>query len=452
MTPATGTNDKVRLELSWLTLSLLFILFFTMVNGFFNAVEFEYSATNPWQHTFLFYPKEGKNDLHADLIASGLSFPPYPQLNVSTWPALYARYYFQNDYMGIEGVAQKKITALGLPPITILCMLIVKRGIILMGPVAVIAIFYAITLALFWLTCSYFIKDKWKRLFAFTVLTLSYPGLAILSRGNVGALPTGLLLIFYIYLACTQQRPLLAALCLAIACDFRPNALFLAPLLLCFGFRKSLFPAAVCLGVAALVSVTCHVIDVALYPGYSFQVSQQALTNYSRLYVFGPLGDAYNNSLFGAVKALYNLGVDRPNPAFLLLVNLLVLFGCGVLILYSSLLFFTKKLSSYPFAFVLVALYVLGTSIFGSYHLIIFFAFILATGRESSLRASPAPLLLFLSALMLIPKNYFFFTENVSYEVVLNPLILFLSVSWVLCMSNESDADAAEASPHQLRI
>jgi hypothetical protein len=429
MNSVTPTRTGLRFELNWVTLCLLFVFFFTLLNGFYCSLRSEYDAPEPWQRTFLFYPQDEVDDLHADLLASGLSFPPYPALDTSTWPENCVRFYQHNHYQGLEGVEKHKITALGLPPLTIFLMLMVKQSIIHLGPQATTALFYAVVVLLVILTVRWFITDPIERSLALVTVIFSYPCLMILSRGNVGAAPTALLLIFFIALACGRRYPLLAALCLALACNFRPNAVLLTPLLFCYGFRRGIVTGLASGALTLAIAVPFFFADVALYPGYSFAVFRHALAIYNQAYLFDGLGDAYNNSLYAAMKMVYQLCNGHPTVASAIMTNLFATLLCGVLILYATVLYLRGKLPNDRFAYVLTALYVLGTTVMGSYHLFVFFAFILMAAKEGR---KATPMLPFFAAIVLIPKNYVFIGGNLSYEILLNPLHLFLSLSLLL--------------------
>jgi hypothetical protein len=73
----------------------------------------------------------------------------------------------------------------------------------------------------------------------------------------------------------------------------------------------------------------------------------------------------------------------------------------------------------------------LASSVFGSYHLIIFAAFPLLLAQPANRELDRGDLvLLFASIFMLIPKCYLFY-RGVTPDAVLNPLVLLLAASYL---------------------
>jgi hypothetical protein len=247
----SSSPGEIKLECSWLVFGLVFILFFTSLNGFIDSIDYEYGATDFWQCTFLCDP----GDRHADLIKDCISVVSSPPPDLLDWPPHYQEFYINNPYGKVEDVAHGRLTIFGVPPLTLLLAADVAKGILLMGPVFMVGLFYTISLLLLWSACWYFVVNPWERIFAFLVLALGYPFMVMLDRANIGSLVTGFSLIPYIYLCCNRRHLFIAAICLAIACNVRPNAVLLAPLFLCFGLHKSIGASALFLVIFQLVGV-----------------------------------------------------------------------------------------------------------------------------------------------------------------------------------------------------
>jgi len=422
------TSEDVSLKCSWLTLSLLFIFICTLFNGFFDTIDVECGYTDFWQCTTLGEPV----DLHADLIKSALSLASSQPPSLWDWSSHYQAFYLHSAYGKMEDVATGRVTVFGVPPFTLLLLTGTLQGILATGPVIMVSLYYTTSLILLGALCWCLVADLPTRLLAFVVLAFSYPFMLMLMRGNIGALITGGMLISYIYLACNKRHLVLACVCLAIACNIRPNTVILAPLLLCFGMRRAIWGSAFFLGLAGSIAVISYLSVTHLYPGYSFNIFLKALETYERLYVIGPFGNSNNNSAFGAVKlfcgmCLMNIRVDELRNY-----NTIILCLSAVMIGYATYRFWRGQLPAYHFAFVLTCLYILASAVFATYHLLVLYVFILAAGSKT-VETGPFPvLLLFMATLVIVPKNYFYPFPNLSFEVILNPAILLICVIWVL--------------------
>lgn len=96
------------------------------------------------------------------------------------------------------------------------------------------------------------------------------------------------------------------------------------------------------------------------------------------------------------------------------------------------------RLTAEASAFVLCATYVLATSVFGDYHLIVFWGciFIYGMSFSSSKEIGDLTSLIVLSAsvIMLVPKHYLFI-YGYSVQVAINPLVLGISVLLVFLVA-----------------
>jgi hypothetical protein len=424
----SATSDGIKLNCGWLTLGLFLIFLLTSFNGFFDSVSYEYGATDYWECTFLGDP----SDRHADLIKGPISVAAAPIPNIKAWPPHYQKFYFFNPFGKMEDIPKGHLTLFVLPPLLLLIATALLQAVILVGPVLVAMAFYLGSLIALGLLCLYFIENRWERIFGFGVLALSYPFMSMLARANLGSALVGLLLVVSIYLACTQRSLLVVVICLAVACNIRPNVVLLSPLLLCFGLKRAVGASVSFLVVAGIIAAISYAIAVRLYPGYSLQVFLQALGNYKQLYMVGPGGDSGNNSAYGAIKALCNILDINLSSTSLDIINDMIVCGCILLIALGSYKLCLRRITSYYFAFLLVCLYILASTIFATYHLLVLCFFILTAGSESMREKLFSPWVFLMTILILIPKNYIFLFSNVSIEVILNPIILLVCVSRIL--------------------
>lgn len=422
------SQDGIKLECSWLSVALFCILFFTTFNGFYDSLNVEYGCTDFWYATYLGDP----DDLDADLVKGALSLSSGPPPDIWDWSAHYQKFYWENPYKKMELVTQGKLTVFGVTPLTLLLMGGLLNVVLWMGPGTVSALFYGLMIALLGVACWCFVRNWGERLLAFVVLVFSYPFMMMLTRGNFGAAIVGVTLFIYIYLTCRRSLPLVAAICLAIACNVRPNAILLAPLFLCYGLRWSIYASLLFLTVGGAIAWVSFQLAAAAYPGYSLQIFLGALQTYTKSYVYGPFGDGNNNSLYGAMKTLYHILVIDMHRDFLSSLNKVSAGVCLLLIVLAVYKFWRGRLPVYYYAFAIAALYILGTSVFTAYHLLVLYPFILLAGGKPA-KMSPCPVpLVFMAAALLIPKAYIYFFPNVSCEVLLNPLILLGCVAWIM--------------------
>jgi hypothetical protein len=433
------TPKGVQLRFSWLTACLAFILFFTFFNGFINAVYVEYGPSCFAEATFLGEPA----DLHADLVKSGLSLATEAPRDLWAWPPHYQDFYLHNPYGKITDVDSGRVTVFGVTPLTLVFLSGTLHSVMTFGPSLVVYGFYFA--AWLWLAglCWYSVVNVRQRLAVFLVLALGYPFLFLLTRANIGAFPASIALLPYVYLCCGRRHLVLAAVCFAIACNIRPNAVLLTPLFLAFGFRRALLGASIWAILLLAIGGISYFAATQLVPGYSWQVMLKALSNYQAMYVVGAGGDGGNNSLYGAIKILFRIALIQVDGGFLLGLNKVILVGCGILIFVAAYQFWRGRLSVFAFAFAVTCLYVLGSTVFSIYHLLIFYPFVLMAGGREEMKSFP-PIILAFTALALIPKNYFFFFPNISCEVVLNPLILTGCVAWILFFKLPGEVPAPE--------
>jgi hypothetical protein len=424
------TEGGLKFECSWLTACLFLMLLFTALNGYVDAIDYEYGATDFWQCTFLGEPV----DVHGDMVKVALSLTSTEPSNLWDWPPHYQNFYEHNFYGHLEDIAKGRLTVYDHPPVTLLIFTGFLKGMLATGPVFMVTMIYIAAGMALGLVVWYFVTNWWERVFAFVVLGLGYPFLFALMRANLGSLIVGFTLAFFIYLTCNRRHWIIPSICLGIACSIRPNAVLLAPLLLCFGWRQSIMAGSIFLATTVILTAISYAALIQIYPGYSWQVFLEALDSYRRYYVIGPLGDGNNNSLYGAIKLLCGIFLIPPTPDFLQNMNWVIVIACAGLIAFVSYRHWRGRLPAYYFAFALTCLYVLASTIFATYHLLVLYAFILMAGRKAETAGSFPPWVLFMAVLVLIPKNYFYPFPGLSFEVILNPLILLVALVWILFM------------------
>jgi hypothetical protein len=418
--PVTSSGKTIRINARIHLVALAAVLFFTALNGLFNALETEYGGKHG---TFLARP----GDRHADLIKSALSVPPYGFDYMRGRDEAYREFYVNNPYGKPKELRRGKLTALHVTPLMILSMLFLKPMIMILGPARVVKIYYLLAFATLALITWKFCRRFPEALFVFITLALSYPFLFILSRGNPGALVISLCLVLFLRELFEGRRVVLSALLLALACNCRPNIVLLSPLLILLGWRNALRA----LGIFALATITLALVSYGLAthfdPDYNLAVARKAIQVYYKFYVHSDAGSEFNNSAFGAFwPAIHDLRfLPLMENNVLDIVQWIIGLAVVTLLSLFSVLYLRRQIDRYEYAFALGSLYVLGSTIVGVYHLFFFAFFILVVG-SSSFQLQPKRchyLILFAAVFMLIPKNYLFH-HGVSYEVMLNPLML----------------------------
>jgi hypothetical protein len=412
------------------------------------------------------------HDLHADLVELALAFPPFADPNPDDWPYEYLKFARQNNYHSVDlshgapvdvswwspiyslspdpwlhdpPFCQRPIdlaqvfTALHNTPLVSLISTVDKRALLAIGPVALVTVFFMLALVGLARVCVTLATANSQRILAFVALPFSLPFLSILQRGNQGALFAGLAIIFFLYCVSLGRRHLPAAILLAVALNFRPNAAFLLPLFFCFGARRGFVGVGVCLAGAALIFLSTVGTLKLLYPGYTLGAWTRALEFYYHRYAIDAVGNAGNNSLYGAAKILYLYFMQaawQDHERLLGRMNTIcTLLGAALAVL-AIIAFWLRRLSSMQFAFVILSSYVLASTVIGIYHLFPFAAIVLLYGRPergASLSALDY-VALGASTFVLIPKAYITF-EDVGPDVVANPAVLLVATISILLVA-----------------
>ena len=179
---------------------------------------------------------------------------------------------------------------------------------------------------------------------------------------------------------------------------------------------------------AAIIYSVAYIISSNIYPDYTYDNFLRAIEIYRRDYLIGNWGLGYGSSLYGALKFIFrwNSWLEIWAYAF----NLLAI----ICIYYVNSL---KKFESYVQTYLVLSIYVLCSSVIADYHLAVFFSpvFLMFMNESDETVNKIQWIILVGSALILSPKNYFF-TNGVSYQVLLNPLILSVSIILIIVLKN----------------
>jgi hypothetical protein len=433
-----GMGNRFYLRYDLIQAGFIAVLLLTLLNGLFVSLAFEFlpppNTTSPpkphhWtftRGTFLADP----TDVRADLIKLDFSFPPLIASDLTNWPAHYRKLVLHSPYKSFDlrqRIVPDRFSGLHVPPLYVLLAIATKKLILDVGPSAVVHLNDAISVAALAGTCWLFIREWRGSIFTFIVLGLSSPFLNVVSRANQGALLTGILLAGFVYTLCVSPNFIAAALLLALACNFRPNAVILSPLLLCLGWRRFFLALPFFAGMAAGCFLLAERITERVYPGYTLAAFFEGLLIYYHRYVVYSDGNVDNNSVFGAFKMIYVFftGQSLPPPSLLSHANTLIFIFFTGLFLGSMVLFHLKRISALEFIFLGLACYMLTSTIFATYHLLPFVALPLLFYRHRLAHGfSIAEGAIFFGVLFLLcPKNYVH-VHRVSLETVLNPLAI----------------------------
>ncbi len=466
-------KNRFTLTLNPVQGALALIVLFTLLQGFFNALSSEYVTPRELAHsTFLFQP----TDLHGDLIKTVLAVPPMDKPHIENWSPIYQLEYDNNAYVSPDlsygnalerlseaaserslttGIPQDFVTNFHIPPATLLVYLLLKRLLLATSPEFLIWLFYTMAFvglaSTCWVTCRWRTgNDLLQGLLTFVVFLFSYPFLMILTRANIGALIGGLALTLFVFEICCGKRLLIACLLLVVAGTFHPNNLLLAPLLLSLS-RRWFWPALI--GVFALFTVGFALatnLDGWLYPGYSYHAFLTGLKLYRVFYLMGTTGDQFNNSAYGCLKTIIYLVFGGSIQYFFGVLGIaakIFFASFTALILISTALFIKNRLRPVEFAFVVMACCTLATPVSAIYHLFSFAGILLVLVREVDARPFFRKDYIILGVLVFIfvPKNYFFI-DQISWEVILNPVILMVSVGYLLLTSRPVEKLALSGS------
>lgn len=403
----------------------LFIVFFVFLNAFYNSLASAYGLNHFPFDTFLFYP----SDLHADLIKMSMGyFPNHPQLDVSSWDPIYRNFY----QLHIQGwFKAHHFNNAHMPPFSFVLGWLTSKLLLATSPTIVIAVYYSIIFVAIASIARFFTKSRIGFLIVSVTLLVSYPMLFVLTRGNIFAFFNGILLVTFLYLIIRQKSPLVAIFLLAVSMNIHPNVVLLTPLFFVYSPPRAIKYIFATVIVGAMLFGfflwLAHRIDTQ----YTLMGFFAGLKNYTQLYILGNFGMLFNNSLYGAIRTFLIAWEIEPSASFLLLLNKFIIGGGLIALLLALHTFIKKRLTPYEFAFVVMAIYTLTSTVFATYHLIPYATFLLMpliVKDTDKLSEYNLTLIQTASVFMLIPKNYLFidymYKNFLSIETLFNPLVL----------------------------
>lgn len=319
---------------------------------------------------------------------------------------------------GLEGLPHTALTNFFVTPLTTSYCLVTAALMRIVDP----SLLYMATLAglgAYWLHLVRRFGPPGQRVMLGLLGLLAYPTLQIVTRGNVYAGITALLVIHAMLLAVRGERPVLAAVLLGIAVNIRPNAApFLLPLLALQPRWRHALIAFGATGAAVLVAglALAH----RLWPVYTAPTFLAGLGNYHWHYVEHAHGVPYGSSLYGALVMLFGAAPWQEATGA---AAALAIVAAG------TALHLKCPLPPVSLTFLTLAAYTLGSTIIGDYHLLVFVLPLLVAG-EGTRAVTVAQVA---AALMLAPKNLGAI-DGLSVQVVLNPLILLTAAAVVLAL------------------
>lgn len=399
------------------------------LNSIFNSISVALGAEFP-RNTFLYI----STDLFADFFKWIFSYPHSFPLKIDESSILLNSYINQNPYNGISGLANGTLTHFHSPPLSTTISLAYLNLMNFIDP----RMLYLASILIMFVTVYFFFKKyvvcKTDKSLLFLSFLLSYPTLFFITRGNIFAGIVALSLIAYLVLLHRKEHFYIAILLLAIAVNLRPNAIiFIFALLIADRSKIIGLICFICL--STLIFFSSLSISNILYPEYTFRHFLDGLKTYHSIYVIGNGGVAYGSSLFGAFKMMFGY-VRYLEP-------IISLIGISV-VLYASYRLIKNYLSDTAYIFILCAIYALCSSVFADYHLMVFFAPIIFLYLDNNktpyqptgfLARRKFEVIFFSCIFQLIPKNYYFLNE-ISFQVILNPLVLVFAVASLLVKFN----------------
>lgn len=347
-------------------------------------------------------------DTIADFAKVVLSYPGAREVPVTT--ALARGYVAENPYGGPAVLAVGGLTHFHLPPLTTSLALASLGVMKLLGPETTYALVVALLAAAYVLLVREVVRGTGDRLLLALALFLSYPFLFMLQRGNAFAALAALCASWALILLRKGKGTFTALLLLAVAVNVRPNVALLAAPILVWTARPARNTLALGALVAGLFAGSLWIAG-AVYPAYSLQSFLRGLEIYHRMYVIGPHGAAFSTSLYSLARFVaVQAGLSLKHLQALEAV--LSALAAGVVLL-ATWRRRQGRIGDAEYVFVISAAGMLGTAVFGDYHLLTFAAPLLvalveleeaprgAMGIDGRLLA-----VVWGCAFLLAPKNY----------------------------------------------
>jgi len=419
-------NKKKSLKADVFLITFIGIFLLTAFNSIFNSLSVALGSSIDYT-TFLMPP----SDLFGDYFKAIFSFDINSSLRFSLkgldkLDIILNEYLQNNNYKTLNPVTGNPSNLNGMPLSTAYYVMNLRLMALINPLVLYIAnLFFLLTLL--YLVINWLLVSARDKSLFFLAVIFSYPFLFFLVRGHLFSWLTTLSLFAFL-VSLEKKRLNLALLFLAIACNFRPNAIIFLPLFLLviqnrfisngvkIIFKLMLFFLA--------IFIPCLLIANYYYAPYTLLNFVEAVANYHSIYVLGKAGLAYGSSLYGLIMSF-----DPSSKR----VEKLILIASFILICITMQLFIKKYINRLSFVFIITSFCCLATSVFADYYLGIFFLPLIFLGMNSSQEKSIPPVNIvqvFSCILLLGPKNYFYFDSGLSYQVLLNPLILCCAVTY----------------------
>lgn len=408
-----------------------FLIFIGLsINSIFNSLAFAFGFHYPFT-TFVFTP----GDLFADFFKVIFSFPHEGEIAIqqNRFYDLLHIYLNANPYGGIQALHSGSLTHFQLPPLSGLFSIISAQLMVFVDPLIYYGLILLLILTAIFYTFKSFNYSRSNLLIFISAFILSYPFLLAVTRGNVYSIFAGISVINFLVLSYKydKERSMLMLFFLALAINIRPNLIIFIFALLRNNNKKIInrnliIDTGIFLTFAISIFAISLLLIEALYKEYSFSTFLTAVKIYHSMYVIGDGGLAFGSSLFGALKFIFKF-----HPQFEIASALFSL----SLFLFFTFAYFKSKIDKTTYIYTLCGVYILGSSVIGDYHLLVFFAplalIYLDTKNKVSSNLSAIQKLVFISSiLMLVPKNIFFI-KGISLQVIFNPLILLCSFLWL---------------------
>jgi len=406
------------------------VLILTALNALYNSLAVELLRSFPYS-TFLFNPY----DLFADFFKFIFSYPGADKIYISgTTQIDKLLLYFQHhpNYAGLSGLASGHITHFHVTPLTTVFYLTNKWLMLETTPFADFILMVLIFFYIIVFNIKHVAKVKIDKFYFMSLTFFSYPVLLVIARGNIISGIASLSVVYFLVVMYQNDRCIYGIFSLAIAANIRPNAIIFILAILLLKRQRLQYVLLFFLTASTIFLVSLFTAH-HLYQDYTLKNFVLGLMNYHNIYVAGNDGLAYGSSLFGCFKMM--LGY---NEHFEFFVSLL---GAGISLL-AILEYCFKFLSKNVLVYILCVIYCLFSPVFADYHLLVFIAPIFCAylgtkNCSNSLKYTNVTNLLILIPCLLVisPKNYLF-SSDISWQVVINPVILLFSALSLLIISS----------------
>lgn len=423
-------DTKHRIDTGILKNAFICIFFLTAINAIYNSISVALGG-DPLSATFLMLPV----DIFGDYFKAIFSFATPGEFNVSIpgflkLTSVLSDYLNHNSYLLID-------VKTGLPgnlhgmPFSTLIGLINLSLMKWIHPFYLFCLFLLIIIIFYWVFSWFAVRERLASIYLFSSIIFSYPMLFMFVRGHVLSGLTTLAILFYL-MALIQRRMNFALLLLAFACSIKPNCVIFFFLIWIAGYEITykyiVFSLMKFLLIFSLIFMICLAIDGNLYLPYTFHNFISGLQMYQANYVVGNSGLGFGSSLIGAFKMQNMYFINAEFFVLLLLMPLLFL----TVWQYQSF-----RLTKSSFLFILCVIYCLYTPVFADYYLGIFIGPIVLMSYENtgaSNQSATRALVFLCSIFALTPKNYFY-SNGISYQVTLNPIVLLSGAVLVLVLA-----------------